>query len=251
MIKAIIYGANGKMGKMLLDCLSENPLCTAVAGVDKFASRTISPIHIYPSLCDVKETADVIIDFSIKDTAKEILEYAVTKKIPVVIATTGYGPAEDALVAKASANIAIFKSGSMSLGIYALAELAKTTAKLFGKDADIEIIEHHHNQKVDAPSGTALILADAIKSVRPELKYVYGREGHTGARKKDEMGIMAIRGGTVVGKHEVLFMLNNEVITLKHEAESRAMFANGAIKATQFIVNQKPGIYSLKDMLAN
>ena len=248
-MKIIIYGVGGKMGRVLVNCIdgSED---TIACGVDKFADKSLFGFPVYSSAKDIKEDADVIIDFSVREAIYDYLPYAVDKKIPCVIATTGFNEDETAYILNASKDIPIFKTGNMSIGINLLLQLAKIGAKALGKNADIEIIEQHHNQKVDAPSGTALLLADGIKSVLGDSEYTFGRVGHTGKRKDNEIGIHAVRGGTIVGKHEVLFIMDNEVITLKHEAESKGVFAYGSINAARYIVRQSPGIYNMENMIS-
>ncbi|MGI6213791.1 MAG: 4-hydroxy-tetrahydrodipicolinate reductase [Christensenellales bacterium] len=249
-MRVLIYGISGKMGKVLYNCLKESNEAEATCGVSKYLNPLEFDIPTYYECKEVDVDVDVIIDFSVTQALSDYLPYAVAKKIPCVIATTGYSEEERERIKKAGEQIAVFNTGNMSLGISVLLKLARETAKALEGKADIEIIEHHHNQKVDAPSGTALMLADGIKKELPNSKYVYGREGYCGQRSKEEIGIHALRGGSVVGKHEVIFYLNKEVITLKHEAESKEIFAQGAIKAAQFIVRQSPGVYSMEDLLA-
>lgn len=248
-MKIAIYGIDGKMGKVLYSCAKERSNAEVLCGVDKFANQKEFEVPVYKSAKEMTEKPHVIIDFSVREAIYDYLPYAAENNIPCVIATTGFNNEETEFIKNAAKNIPIFKTGNMSVGINLLLKLAKIGAETLGKSADIEIIEQHHNQKVDAPSGTALLLADGIKSVMPEKEYVFGREGHTGKRTENEIGIHAVRGGTVVGKHEVLFMMDSEVITLKHEAESKAVFANGSLDAARFIIQQKPGIYTMEEML--
>lgn len=247
-MKIAIYGIGGTMGKVLYSCINSSGE-TALCGIDKFADKLSFAVPVYASAKEMTEKPDCIIDFSVRETIYDYLPYAVENRIPCVIATTGYNEEETDYIKNAAKIIPIFKTGNMSVGINLLLKLAIIGAETLGKSANIEIIEQHHNKKVDAPSGTALLLADGIRSVMPEKEYVFGREGHTGRRTENEIGIHAVRGGSVVGKHEVLFMLDSEVITLKHEAESKAVFANGSINAARFIVNQEPGIYTMENML--
>lgn len=244
-----IYGIGGKMGKALVSCLAASSGAEAVCGVDKFADPKEFSVPVYESSAEIREKVDCIIDFSVREAIYDYLPYALRNKISCVIATTGFNAEEYAYIVKAAESIPVFKTANLSVGINVLLRLAKIGAEILGKAADIEIIEQHHNQKVDAPSGTALLLADGIKSVIKDTEYVFGRHGHTGKRPSGEMGIHAVRGGSVVGKHEVLFMLDNEVITLKHEAESKAVLAGGSIDAARFIMGKKPGIYDMEDML--
>lgn len=237
------------MGKTLYNCAMNDERVTVACGVDKFASSEDFSVPVYKSCAEITEQADCIIDFSVREAIRDYLPYATQNRIPCVIATTGYNDEERALINEAAKSIPVFASGNMSVGINLLLRLAKIGASVLGKNADIEIIEQHHNKKVDAPSGTALMLANGIKSVIKDTEFVYGRQGHTGKRTQNEVGIHAVRGGTVIGKHEVLFMTDSEVITLKHEAESKAVFAKGSIDAAVFLTEQQPGLYDMDDML--
>lgn len=247
----IIYGINGKMGKILVNCANEQPDITIIAGIDKYAADYIdSLIKIYESFSLYKNNLkpDCIIDFSSKDAIYDILPYATKNDIPVVLATTGYNAKDIEYIDNAAKIIPIFKSGNMSSGIAAMQKLIQIACETIGEISDIEIIETHHNQKIDAPSGTAIMLAESINSTLKGKKLTHGREGIVGKRKSEEIGMHSLRGGTVVGKHEVQFFLNNEVITIKHEAESKSIFAYGSLRAARFIVNKKPGIYSVQNI---
>ncbi len=249
-MRVMIYGAGGAMGKMLTACI-RNSDDKILCGVDKFANPSEFSFPIYKDCASIKEKPDCIIDFSVRAGIYDFLPYAVQNNIPCVVATTGHNVEEMAFIKEAAKSIPVFKTGNMSVGISLLLQLAKIGAKTLGHSADIEIIEQHHNQKVDAPSGTALLLADGIKSVIPEVDYVFGRAGAVGKRTKNEIGIHAVRGGTIVGKHEVMFIMDKEVITLKHEAESKTVFANGSINAAHYIIKQPAGLYSMEDLLKN
>lgn len=249
MMRVIVNGIGGTMGKVLYNALKAHAEAEAVAGADKYADPSKFDIPVYDDISKVKEEADCIIDFSVKDALPSILAYAVEKKLPCVLATTGYGEKELALIKGASEKIAIYRSGNMSVGVSTLVKLVKEAAAIL-YNADVEIVEQHHHNKVDAPSGTALLLADAVKTARKDLVNVYGREGIVGKRKPDELGIHAVRGGSIVGKHEVMFIMNNEVVTLKHEAENKGIFAEGAIRAGLFLVNCPPGQYDMQDLTA-
>lgn len=245
-MKIIVYGAGGKMGKMLIETIrqsSDEILC----GVDKFAVGEYD-FPIYASCSQITGDADCIIDFSVRAAIYDYLPYAVEHKIPCVIATTGYDAEENAFIAQAAETIPIFKTGNMSNGINLLLRLAKIAAAYLGNEANIEIIEQHHNQKVDAPSGTALLLANGIKTVLADAEFNYGRCGHTGKRPDNEIGIHAVRGGSVVGKHEILFMMNNEVVSIKHEAENKGIFAQGSLKAARFLIGKPNGIYTMENI---
>ncbi len=246
-MKILINGIGGRMGtevkKMVLDgCRG----ATLAAGVD------INPVNIpeapvYTSFGDVKEAPDCIIDFSHHTATRAMLEYAVAKKIPVVLCTTGHDEAETALIAAAADRIPVFHSANMSLGVALLCELAKTAAKTF-PDADIEIIEKHHNRKLDAPSGTALLLAREIQKIREKAFFSFGRQGQA-KRMPDEIGIHAVRMGNIVGEHEVIVGTDTQTITLKHEAHSRSLFAEGAIAAADFIKDKSAGLYDMHSMI--
>ncbi|MDI6603871.1 MAG: 4-hydroxy-tetrahydrodipicolinate reductase [Thermoanaerobacteraceae bacterium] len=248
MLMIINHGCNGKMGRVISRLVSEKSDYKIVAGIDKNSASSDFPI--YTSLKDVKEDADVIIDFSFHSAVPDLLKNAELKKIPVVVATTGLSDDELCALKEASKTIPIFRSANMSLGINILINLVKEAAKILQNNYDIEIIEKHHNMKKDAPSGTALMIADAINEVLTEKKeYIYGRHSKTDTRKENELGIHAIRGGTIVGEHDVIFAGHDEILTISHSARSREIFAIGALKAAEFIVNQKPGIYDMNSLL--
>ena len=203
--------------------------------------------NIYKNIAEFDGEADCIIDFSNHLATKDVTEYAVKRNIPLVVATTGQTTEELSMIKEASKEIPLFYSQNMSLGVAVLSCLAKITAKAF-PDADIEIIEKHHNQKLDVPSGTAILLADAIKSVKDDCEYNIGRHEY-GKRKKNEIGIHAIRMGGEVGTHEIIFAMGSQVLTLKHEAENRSLFAEGALSAADFLVKQEAGFYNMDNIL--
>lgn len=248
-MNVLVYGIAGTMGKIVYNTLKNHPTAKAVCGVDKFANQADFDIPVYTDIKDVKEQVDCVIDFSVKAALPDILSYCTQNNIPCVLCTTGYNDDEIASINEASKSIAVFRSGNMSVGVNALVKLVKEAAKLIGMASDIEIIEQHHNKKIDAPSGTAIMLADAVKSQMDNLEIVNGREGICGKRTKNEIGMHAVRGGTIVGKHEVLFIMNNEVVTLKHESENKGIFAEGAIRAAEYLINQPAGLYNMQDML--
>ncbi len=246
-MKILINGISGRMGievkKMILDGYRGASLS---CGVD------INPVNtdeapIYTSFADVKEDVDCIIDFSHHTATPALLGYAVEKNIPVVLCTTGHDEGELALINEATKKIAIFHSANMSLGVALLCSLAKTAAKTF-PDADIEIIEKHHNRKLDAPSGTALMLAKEIQKIREKAFFSFGRQGQA-KRLKDEIGIHAVRMGNIVGEHEVIIGTDTQTITLKHEAHSRSLFAEGAVVAADFIKDKGAGLYDMYSMI--
>ena len=236
----IVNGALGRMGQQVCRILAESG-DTAVK-VDKMGGE-----GVFSSLAEYTGPADAVIDFSNHAGAKELADYCVSRKLPLVAATTGYTPEELALLEQAAETVPVFQSFNMSIGVALLARLVKQAAAVFG-GADVEIIEAHHNRKADAPSGTALMLADAVKSQRPDSKYVFGRSGQH-KRQPNEIGIHAIRMGNVVGEHEVIFGTDSQTITLKHQAHDRALFAEGALTAARFVVDQKPGFYHMDDLL--
>lgn len=205
---------------------------------------------VYKTISDCKEKADVIIDFSNPAAIDGLLNYSKENSIPLVIGTTGFSDEEKEKIHNASKETAIFFTYNMSIGVNLLAELAKTAAKILGNDFDIEIIEKHHNQKIDAPSGTALMLADAICEVKDEpMKYEYDRHSKREKRTKNEIGMHAVRGGTIVGEHEVIFAGRDEIITLSHSARSKELFAVGAVNAAIFMNGKSNGLYSMKDLI--
>ena len=243
-MKIIINGAGGRMGKALRGMIEKGCRDAVLAGmVDPFVKED----GMLAALSDFNGEADCIIDFSNHAGVSELMEYAVEKNIPVVVATTGHTEAELAVIEAASKKIAVFHSGNMSLGIALLAQLARETAKVF-PDADIEIVESHHNQKLDVPSGTALMLARAVKEARPEAEFLVGRH-ENGKRTKNEVGIHSLRMGNTVGIHEVIVNTGTQIITLKHEAQDRALFAEGALAAAEFIADRAPGLYNMKDIV--
>ena len=241
-MKIIVNGALGRMGGEVCRMVNDGARgATLAAKVDKFGTG-----EVFASVLNVTAEADVIIDFSHHSAVNELSSYAVEKGIPVVLATTGHTEEELAVIDEMAKKIPVFFSANMSLGVALLAQLAKQTVALF-PDADVEIIEKHHNRKLDAPSGTALMLAKAIESVRRGAKFIYGRGGQQ-KREKDEIGIHAIRGGNIVGEHEILVITDSQIITLKHEAQSRSLFAEGALAAAEFIVGKSAGLYSMYDI---
>lgn len=245
--KILISGCNGHMGKVVAQELENRKNAQVVAGIDLNAVPCKFPVYANP--VNVAEKVDVIIDFSNPAALSSLLSYAKNKKIPVVFCTTGYSKEQEKEIKKASEEIPIFRSGNMSIGINLLIELAKKAAKILGTDFDVEIIEKHHNQKLDAPSGTALMIADGISSVRDETHYVFDRHSQRKKREKSEIGISSIRGGTIIGEHEVMFAGHHEVITLTHSAQSREIFAIGAINAACFLAGKPAGFYQMSDLL--
>ena len=245
----LLNGISGFMGREVAKlCESSYRGASLAFGVDP--NGTYSGAKVYSSLDQVVSTdgVDCIIDFSHHSVTPALLDFAIINNLPLVLCTTGHTDEEIELINKAAESIPLFYSGNMSLGIALLVELAKTTAAAF-PEAEIEIIEKHHNRKVDAPSGTALMLANAICEVRPEAYANCGRSGQ-GKRAVEEIGIHSIRMGNIVGEHEVIIGTPSQTITLKHEAHNRALFAEGAIAAAAFLVNQDVGLYDMKNMIS-
>ena len=251
MTKIILSGCNGKMGKVINQLVSELDDCEIVAGFDILVEEK-NNFPVYQNPQDCKESADVIIDFSHPDSLKKLLPFAMSKHMPIVVATTGLSQQQTYELKEISKHIPVFFSANMSLGINVLLDLVIKAAKVLSDSFDIEIIEKHHNQKIDAPSGTALAIANEITSNLQETKeYVYDRHSVRKKRNKKEIGIHAVRGGTIVGEHSVIFAGNDEIIEIKHTATSKEIFATGAIKAAKFLINKKPGMYDMKDLVSS
>ncbi len=243
----LICGVGGRMGREVARLALDG-----VRGAKVVAGYDLLPIDTrefvtYTDWNAVREDVDCIIDFSHHAGTAALLEFATKKNIPVVLATTGHTEEEKELIALASKKIPLFHSANMSLGIALLVELAKMTARTF-PDADIEIIEKHHNRKLDAPSGTALLLANALREIREKAKLVFGRSGQA-KREADEIGVHAVRMGNIVGEHEVIVGTDTQTITLKHEAHSRALFAEGALAAAEYLIGKPVGLYDMKKMI--
>ena len=248
MIKILISGALGKMGNKVFEACSLSNDVTAVCGVDIKEDFSNPNYPVYANFTDVKEDVDVIIDFSSPLNFDRLTSYIEEKGIPSVLCATGYSAEQIERVNKLSKKVAIFRSANMSLGVNVITELVKM-ATLSLKGFDIEIVESHHNRKVDAPSGTAIMIADAVKSVAPEKYNVVGRDGIVGARNKNEIGIHSIRGGNIVGIHDTIFAGENETITISHSAADRSVFADGAVKAATYIKTKQNGLYNMSDMI--
>lgn len=248
-VRIILCGACGKMGGNVLSLLASDTQATAVCGVDLFP-REIG-IPVYKSFNDIQEQADVIIDFSSAENVRERLEYAKKNGLKIVLASTGFTAQDLQIIDEYAKDVAIFKTGNLSLGINVLQALCKAAAQILGDNFDVEIIERHHNLKKDAPSGTALMLAETVNEAFDNQKeFINGRSGIVGARQKSEIGIHAVRGGTIVGEHEVMFAGEDEIITLSHSARSKRVFAVGAIRAAKFLQGKPAGKYDMKDLLA-
>ena len=248
MKKIILCGANGKMGHVIRNIVAADKDCEIVAGIDKNTEAADFPV--YSDFNSIKEEADVIIDFSNPALLNSLLEYSAAKKIPVVIATTGFDDDQKKQIENAATENGVFFTYNMSLGINLFATLAKKAVDVLGNDFDIEIIEKHHNQKIDAPSGTALMLADAIcEEIDKPMKYEYDRHSKREKRSKNEIGMHAVRGGTIVGEHEIIFAGRDEIITLSHSARSKEIFAVGAVNAAKYMVGKGAGLYTMKDLI--
>ncbi len=251
MIKILLSGANGKMGQAVTRAIDTMDAMEIAAGFD-INTQQNSTYPVYDDLSQVQESVDVIIDFSHPSMLDPLLHYATANNIPAVICTTGLSTEQISRLEYESKNIPIFFSANMSLGVNLLIDLVCRAAKLLEDNFDIEIIEKHHNQKLDAPSGTALAIADAISdTVSYPAEYTYDRHSVRKKRDKKEIGLHAVRGGTIVGEHDVIFAGTDEIIEIKHTATSKEVFAVGAARAAAYLANQKPGMYTMKDLIAS
>lgn len=249
MTKIILSGSSGKMGRAVIRTVFDRKDCSIVAGIDKQINES-DCFPIFNSAGKINIDADVIIDFSNPSMLDSLLNYATYKKLPIVICTTGFTQAQVDKIKKASCLIPIFFSGNMSMGINLLIELAKKAACALGTEFNIEILEKHHNQKVDAPSGTALMIADAIKSTNVKnYECVFDRHSYRRPRNDNEIGIHAVRAGTIVGEHEVIFAGKDELLTISHSAQSKEIFAVGAVNAAIFLLSKSAGLYNMSDLL--
>lgn len=250
MTRIILCGAAGKMGRVISDCCNADGAYRIVAGVDVRTER-YADFPIYTSTNEVTEDADAIVDFSHPSALSSVLEYAVSRNIPAVIATTGLSPEQTASVLETGKKVPVFFTANMSLGINLMLALAKKATQILGGSFDIEIIEKHHNQKIDAPSGTALMLADAInEELDNSAQYMFDRHSRRIKRAKNEIGIHSVRGGTIVGEHEVIFAGRDETVSITHSATSKEVFALGALKAAEFIKDKEPAVYGMSDMIS-
>ena len=240
----IITGANGRMGRILTQTAQDAGHTIAARVSPSYPADPEAGTYSSPEQYD--GPADVLIDFSNHAATAEVINYCVTRRIPAVIATTAQTPEESALISAAAETIPVFRSANMSIGVALLAELAKKTAAMF-PGADIEIIERHHNQKLDVPSGTALMLARRIQETRPDSEILVGRRDY--GKRGNEIAIHSLRYGSEVGTHEILISTGSETLTLKHEAENRSLFAHGALTAAAFLVGKAPGLYDLQDIV--
>lgn len=247
MVKVLLNGCLGKMGQAVEACINERDDVMIAAGVDIAEGDRVYPV--YSCFVDVVEKVDVIIDFSNPLVLDDMLSYALENHTPLITCTTGFSDAQVEKIKDAAKQIPVFYSGNMSLGINVLIELAKMATKVLSSSFDIEVIEKHHNQKIDAPSGTAIMIADAISAQKGDSQFVYDRHAYRKKREKNEIGIHSIRGGTIVGEHEVIFAGHDEVISIKHAAQSKGVFAAGAVNAAVFIKDKPAGLYDMSDLL--
>ncbi|MDD2955640.1 MAG: 4-hydroxy-tetrahydrodipicolinate reductase [Oscillospiraceae bacterium] len=244
MYRIILSGCFGRMGREIASLARERGDCAVAAGIDRASGQAGYPVFARPEDCDVP--ADCIVDFSHPSLLEGVLSLAEKRRIPAVLCTTGCSEEQIARIRRASEVIPVFFSANMSLGVNLLAALAQKAAAVLGQGFDVEIVEKHHNQKLDAPSGTALLLAGAVSSALPEeVRYVYDRHSVREKRSKAEIGIHSVRGGTIVGDHDVIFAGPDEVITLSHHAASRQVFAAGALRAALFLQGAEPGLYDM------
>ena len=250
MLRILLSGCNGHMGRVVAGIAAGDPGVEIVAGVD-IAGSSGGEFPIFPNPAEFTGSVDVIIDFSSPSALNGLLDYATSSNTPIVLCATGYTPEQIEEIERASTQIPVFRSGNMSLGINLLLDLVRRACSVLGDAYDVEIVERHHRRKVDAPSGTALMLAEAASSALPyDAEYVFERHSSHQARKPAEIGISAVRGGTIVGAHEVIFAGLDEVIELRHTAASRDVFAVGAVRAAKFMAGGKtPGMYSMADVL--
>ncbi len=251
MIRILIHGIMGRMGRAVYaTALAQSGAFSVVAGVDVAASGSDFACPVYTSLDDVKETPDIIIDFTVPATLPNVLRYAQAKRIPAIIATTGLSERDMRLIRKAAERIPVFQTGNMSLGVNVQLTLAKEAAAALGENYEVEIVEKHHHFKIDAPSGTALMLADAINAQKAhETEYVYGRHEKNKRRTASEIGIHSIRGGTIPGEHKVMFIGEDEIVEISHIAYSKQVFACGALRAASFLVGRDAGLYNMESVV--
>lgn len=251
MVKIAITGANGKMGRVIASLAAARSDCKVIGGVDlNDTPNGVFPIVKLPF--DLPERPDVIIDFSHPSALDDLLSYCTINHVPLVAATTGYTDEQIAKIKKTSEQMPIFFTFNFSLGINLLVELGKRAVNILGGQYDIEIVEKHHNQKKDAPSGTAIMIAEALNGeLGNKMKYVYDRHSVRKAREANEIGMHSIRGGTIVGEHDIIFAGHDEVITLSHSAGSKEVFANGALNASIFLAGKENGLYDMSDLLDN
>ena len=251
MTNVIMHGCNGRMGQMIAGLCEKDPDITIVAGVDTYTEKK-NEFPVFAAIADCDVQADAVIDFSNAGAVDGLLDWCVEHQVPVVLCSTGLSDAQLEKVKEASTKVAVLKSANMSLGINTLMDLLQKAVKVFAPAGfDVEIVEKHHNQKLDAPSGTAIALADSMnEAMDGQYEYVYDRSDRRQKRDAKELGISAVRGGTIVGEHEVIFAGEDEVIEFKHTAYSRAVFGKGAVEAAKFLKGKGAGYYTMQDVIA-
>lgn len=251
MVRVIMNGCNGKMGQVITGIAAGDEQVEIVAGIDVYDGIQ-NPYLVFADIKDCTVEADVIIDFSTAKAVDGLLDYVEEKKIPVVLCTTGLSEAQLNRVSEVAGKTAVLKSANMSLGINTIMKLLQQAVQVFGPAGyDVEIVEKHHNQKLDAPSGTAIALADSMNEVMDhQYEYIYDRSQRRQKRDAKELGISAVRGGTIVGEHEVIFAGTDEVIEIKHTAYSKAVFAKGAVEAAKYLAGKPAGLYNMSDVIA-
>ncbi len=251
MVKIILYGCNGKMGQVINGICAQDPEIEIAAGVDLYDGIQ-NPYPVFQNIADCSVDADVIVDFSSAKAADALLDYSMERKIPVVLCSTGLSKEQLAKVRQTATQTAVLKSANMSLGINMLLDLVKKAVHVLAPAGfDIEIVEKHHNQKLDAPSGTALALADSInEELEQSYDYQYDRSKERQKRPKNEIGIASVRGGNIVGEHDIIFAGTDEVVTFRHTAYSKAVFAKGAVEAAKFLAGKEAGMYDMADVIA-
>ena len=252
MTKLILSGCNGRMGQTITRLCADREDLTIVAGIDPLGSTAGSPYPVFATPAECGVPAQALVDFSASAALGSLLAYGKERQLPLVLASTGYDADQMTQIDTAAKVIPIIRSANLSVGVNLLLELTRRAAQVLGEDFDVEIVERHHNKKLDAPSGTALMLADASKEGLPfEPQYIYDRHSVRQQREHTEIGISAIRGGSIVGDHEVIFAGEQEVVELHHHAASREVFARGALRAAAFMAQvDKPGLYSMSDLLS-
>lgn len=259
-----VIGAGGRMGRMLIEAVNDNPQTALKAAIERQGSSLVGAdagevaaighlnVHIVDDLKAVVDNIDVLIDFSLPDATEQNMQLCAEHNVAMVIGTTGFNEQQEQVLSKASEKIAIVYAGNYSTGVNLSLKLLEMAAKAFGTDADVEVIEAHHKHKIDAPSGTAYMMAEAVAEARGQnLKEVavYGREGQTGEREAGTIGIHAIRGGEIIGDHTVMFIADGEVVEITHRARARMTFAAGAVRAATWVIEQKVGQYNMQDVL--
>ena len=248
MTRILLSGCCGKMGRFVASAVAGRKDCEIVARIDIVDDRSLG-FPVFSNYDEVQVKADVIIDFSNPSLLPAMLDYAVKTNTGIVLATTGLTDEQIKAVEDAGNTVPVFFSYNMSIGVSLLCELSKVAAKVLGNGFDVEIVEAHHNQKLDAPSGTAIMLGNAIKEEMPDAYFEYDRHSKREKRHTNEIGIHSVRGGTIVGEHEVIFAGNDEIVKLSHSARSRAIFANGAVNAAVFLKNKENGVYNMSNLV--